>query len=164
MCATLCTASAIGTSAGSAARASSVGTGSGGIAITPSMPGGGSNRSAPASVQITNPPRSAAATLSGWPSISIAFSRIGASSSNRWSAATSPATIAAALDPNPAPTGISDRMWKVSPSAGCSASNARTHRFERSVGTPGTSVWTKNSPVSSTSSSRFRESAAARQS
>ncbi len=71
-----------------------------------------------------------------------------------WSAAARPATIAAALDPSPAAAGISERIWKVTPSAGRSASNARTQRFERSVGIPGTSVCTKNSPVSSTSSSR----------
>ncbi len=50
-----------------------------------------------------------------------------------------PPTIAAALDPRPAASGISERIVKRSPSAGCSRSNARTHRFVRSSGTPGTS-------------------------
>ena len=78
-----------------------------------------------------------------------------------WSAAARPATIAAALEPSPAATGISERIWKVTPSAGWRRSNARTHRFERSAGRPGTSEWTKNSPVSSASSSRCSDSAAA---
>ena len=43
---------------------------------------------------------------------------------------------------------------RIPPSAGRSASNARTHRFDRSVGTPGMSVSIDSSPVSSTS--RFR--------
>ena len=78
-----------------------------------------------------------------------------------WSAAASPATMAAALEPSPADGGISDRIRKASPSAGCSASKARTHRLVRSSGTPGTSHSTENSPVSSTSSSRPSDSAAA---
>ena len=78
-----------------------------------------------------------------------------------WSAAARPATIAAALDPRPAASGISERMWNVSPSAECRRSKARTHRLERSTGTPSTSEWTKNSPVSSTSSSRWSDRAAA---
>ena len=48
-----------------------------------------------------------------------------------------PATVAAALEPRPAPTGISELMWKVRPSAGCSASKACTQRLVRSQGTPG---------------------------
>ena len=78
-----------------------------------------------------------------------------------WSAATKPATIAAALDPRPAPTGISERNRKVTPSAGWSSSNARTQRLSWSTGTPSMSVSTANSPVSSTSSSRCTASAAA---
>ena len=35
-----------------------------------------------------------------------------------WSAAASPATIAAALEPSPAAAGISERIWNVTPSAG----------------------------------------------
>ena len=162
-CPTLCTASSSGSSAGIAARAAAVGTSWLGIASTPSSPGAGSKRTgaSPAPGQITKPPWSAAATLSGCPSSSAASSNSGASSSYMWSAAASPATIAAALEPRPAATGISERIWKVTPSAGRSRSNARTHRFERSVGRPGTSECTKNSPVSSTSSSSRSESAAA---
>ena len=109
-CATLWTASVTGTSAGMAARASTVGTGSGGMASRPSSPGGGSSRVTPSASQITNPPSSAAAALSGWPSSSRASSNTGASSSYMWSAAARPATVAAALEPSPAPTGISERM------------------------------------------------------
>ena len=60
-----------------------------------------------------------------------------------------------------AEAGISERIWKVMPSAGCRRSNAFTQRLLRSVGTPGTSECTKNSPVSSTSSSSCSERAAA---
>ena len=63
--------------------------------------------------------------------------------------------------PGRRPRGISERIWKVRPSAGRNASKACTQRLVRSQGTPGVSQWTKNSPVSSTSSSRERSSAAA---
>src|SRR5205085_576746 len=84
-------ASSIGTSAGSAARASAVGTGSGGSAITPSSPGAGSKRCTSSPAQTTNPPKIAAATLSGWPSTFAAMRWTSASSSYMWSAATRPA-------------------------------------------------------------------------
>jgi hypothetical protein len=69
--------------------------------------------------------------------------------------------MAAALEPRPAASGISERTWKVTSSAARSISKARTQRFVRSHGTPGSSQCTKNSPVSSTSSSSESESAAA---
>ena len=40
-----------------------------------------------------------------------------------------PRTIAAALRPSPAAGGISERIWKVTPSAGRRRSKARAHRF-----------------------------------
>ena len=55
-------------------------------------------------------------------------------SSKRWSAANSPATIAAALEPSPRASGISVRIRKASPSAGCRLSKARTNRLSRPVG------------------------------
>ena len=59
-----------------------VGTGSGGVTITPSRPARGSKRCGVAPrVQITKPPSSAAATLSGWPSSSAALARM---SSGSW--------------------------------------------------------------------------------
>ena len=71
-----------------------------------------------------------------------------------WSAATSPATIAAALDPSPADTGISERIVNEIPSAECSDSKARTHRLVRSDGSSASPTSTVNRPDSSTSSSR----------
>jgi hypothetical protein len=109
------------------------------------------------------PPCSAAATLSGWPSSSRACASTSASISNRWSAAISPATIAAALEPRPPASGISDAIRNVKSSAGCSRSNARTQRFSRPRET-GRSVSTAKLPVSSTSSSTCSEIAAAMQS
>ena len=125
------------------------------------MPGAGSNRSGRPPAQITNPPYSAAATLSGCPSISAARSNTGASSSYMWSAATRPATIAAPLDPSPAETGICELMRNDNPSDGCRASNARTHRLVRSLGRSASPASTLVSPVSSTSSSSWMASAAA---
>src|SRR4051794_22387380 len=58
--------------------------------------GGGSKRVASPSAPMTKPPCSAAATLSGWPSSSLASASRSASSSKRWSAAIRPATYAAA--------------------------------------------------------------------
>ena len=49
--------------------------------------------------------------------------------------------------PARAPSGISLRIPKSRPSAGCSHSNARTHRFERSAGTSRPPTSTENSPV-----------------
>ena len=46
-----------------------------------------------------------------------------------WSAAISPATIAAALEPSPPLSGIFDEIRNSKPSAGCSRSNARTTRL-----------------------------------
>ena len=143
-----------------AALAAAVDTSKPGIASTPSRPAGGSNRTG-SPAHITNPPSSAAATLSGCPSSSAASSNSGASSSYMWSAAHSPATIAAALEPSPAASGISERIVKRTPFAGCSRSKARTHRLSRSSGTPGRSHSTPKSPHSLTSSSSLRSSAAA---
>ncbi len=75
--ATLTTASSTGTFLGMAFRASSVGTCSLGMTRTASTPSGGSSLvalTAPSRrEQTTNPPWTAAATLSGWPSISAAW-------------------------------------------------------------------------------------------
>ena len=70
--ATLCTASAIGTVAGSAARAARCAPPRRARRAPPPSPTGISNRRTSAPSQITKPPCSAAATLSGWPSISVA--------------------------------------------------------------------------------------------
>ncbi len=130
--ATFATASPMGTAAGSAARASAVLTGVSGTTRIASSPSGGSNRVTSVPSQITNPPFSAAATLSGWPSISLASVSTSASSSKMWSAASSPATIAAALDPRPPLSGIAERIVNSNASGGCSASKARTTRLRRS--------------------------------
>ena len=58
------------------------------------------------------------------------------SSSNRWSAASRPATIAEALEPRPPVSGISERMRKVKSSAGCRLSKARTQRLSLPAGRP----------------------------
>ncbi len=151
----------MGTSAGIAARASAVDTCASGRASTASRPGGGSKRTGSSPAQTTNPPSRAAATLSGCPSSSRASANSGASSSYMWSAATRPATMAAALDPRPAASGISERIVKRWPSAGWRRSNARTQRLSRPSGTPGRSHTTANSSASSTSSSSVSPSAAA---
>ena len=57
----------------------------------------------------TMEPSTQAATLSGWPSMRAASSRIRSGfqpSPRRWSAITTPAVSAAALDPRPLPIGI----------------------------------------------------------
>ena len=95
-----------------------------GTTASASRPVGGSKRAACPSAQMTKPPCSAAATLSGWPSSSVASASRSASSSNMWSAAIRPATIAAALEPSPPESGISERIRNVKPSAGCRRSNA----------------------------------------
>lgn len=155
------TASASGTCEGSTERASGVASVSLGTTSTASNPMGGSKRSTCVPSQMTNPPFSAAATLSGWPSSSAATLSTSASSSNRWSAASNPATIAAALEPSPADSGMSDEILNSNPSAGCRRSNALTTRLSRSRGTA-SRVSTANVPVSCTSSSRWSERAAAR--
>ncbi len=97
--------------------------------------------STPATV---NPPSSAGAALSGWPSIATAIS-----SMVRWvsgppvraSAATIPATVAAADDPRPRASGTRLVIRIRQPSAAGSpsdataraASSARTTRFDRSA-------------------------------
>ena len=148
---------------GSAARAARVCTASSGTTASASRPVGASKRVARPSAHTTKPPYSAAATLSGWPSSSLACASRSASSSNRWSAASSPATIAAALEPRPPTSGISERILNVKPSAGRRRSNARTQRFSRPRLTADRSR-RRSCPVSSTSSSRCRASAAAMQS
>src|SRR5439155_9875229 len=80
------------------------------------------------------------------------------------SAATSPATIAAPLEPSPAAKGTSDSMRKERRSTGWRSANDLTQRFESSAGTACPPTSTENSPVSSTSSSRNRETAPARES
>ena len=102
--------------------------------------------------------------MSGWPSSSLALTSISSlerPSSKRWSAAKSPATIAAALEPSPRASGISLRSVKAIPSAGRRLSKARTSRFSRSVGSSAPPGSKENSPASSTSSSRKSETAAA---
>ena len=62
-----------------------------------------------------------------------------------WSAAISPATIAAALEPSPRASGICEVISKRMPSAEWSSSKARTHRFERSRGSSSSPVSIANS-------------------
>ena len=114
--------------------------------------------------QITKLPYSDAATLSGWPSTRAACcisSSRSSASSYMWSAATSPATIAAPLDPRPASSGISERILKLRPSIACSSENARTQRLVSSAGRRASPASTEKLPVSSTSSSRCSDTAAA---
>ena len=93
----------------------------------------------------TNPPSSAAAALSGWPSIAVARrSRSGLVSGSPRSAlpATSPATVAAADDPRPRASGISlcisirqPTPSGISPRTSRSAASIPwTQRFSRSAG------------------------------
>ena len=82
-------------------------------------------------------------------------------SSKRWSAAKSPATIAAALEPSPRASGISLRRRKAMPSAGVQALEGADDRLSRPVETSSPPGSSENSPVSSTSSSRCSETAAA---
>ena len=102
--------------------------------------------------------------MSGWPSSCVALASISSfvsPSSKRWSAAKRPATIAAALEPSPRARGIPLRSRKAIPSAGRRLSKALTIRLSRSVGTAAPPVSKENSPVSSTSSSRNSDTAAA---
>ncbi len=77
------------------------------------------------------------------------------------SAATIPATIAAALEPRPPTSGICERIANETPSAGCSRSNALTARFLRPCAT-GRSVVSSKASARCTSSSRCIPSAAAK--
>ncbi len=158
-CAMLNTASAIGIREGSASRAFCVRTAVAGTTSRHSRPGGGSKRSAWPSTHSTKPPRIAAATLSGWPSIFVASPSTSAPSSKIESAATRPATIAAALVPSPPESGMSDRIVNSKSSGEARAANPRTIRLRLSRAIR-RSVWTANCPVSTTSTSRCRSSAA----
>ena len=89
---TLCTASASGTWAGIAARALAVRTCLCGTTRIASSPAGTSKRAARAPTHTTNPPISAAAALSGWPSSLVAAGSSDTSSSKIESAAIRPAT------------------------------------------------------------------------
>src|SRR4051794_20720237 len=75
------------------------------------------------------------------------------------SAATRPATIAAALVPRPPLSGMSERIVNSNVSGGASAANPRTIRLRRSRAIR-RSVWTPKRPVSTTSTSMCRSSAA----
>src|SRR3954452_22935120 len=75
------------------------------------------------------------------------------------SAATRPATIAAALVPRPPLSGMSERIVNSNASGGASAAKPRTIRLRRSRAIR-RSVWTAKRPVSSTSSAMCRSSAA----
>ncbi len=143
------TASLTGIREGSASRAFWVRTAVRGTTSRHSRPGGGSKRSACPSAQSTKPPSSAGATLSGCPSSRVAWASRSAPSSKMLSAATRPATIAAALVPRPPLSGMSERIVNSNVSGGCSAANPRTIRLRRSRAIR-RSVWTANWPVSST--------------
>ena len=82
-----------------------------------------------------------------------------APSSKIESAATSPATNAAALVPRPPESGMSERIVNSKSSGGCSAAKPRTHRLRRSRAIR-RFVWTAKRPVSTTSTSMCRSSAA----
>src|SRR4051812_1034360 len=75
------------------------------------------------------------------------------------SAATSPATIAAALVPSPPDSGMSLRIVNSNVSGGASAAKPRTIRLRRSRAIR-RSVWTAKRPVSATSRTTCRSSAA----
>src|SRR4051794_15084597 len=75
------------------------------------------------------------------------------------SAATRPATIAAALVPRPPLSGMSERIVNSNASGGASAANPRTIRLRRSRAIR-RSVWTAKWPGSMTSTSMCRSSAA----
>ena len=139
------TASATGIRDGSASRAFCVRTAWPGTTSRHSRPGGGSKRSAWPSAHSTKPPSSAAATLSGWPSSFVASASTSAPSSKIESAATRPATIAAALVPSPPESGMSERIVNSKSSGGCSAANPRTIRLRRSRAIR-RSVWTAKRP------------------
>src|SRR4051794_2655399 len=153
------TASLIGIREGRASRAFWVRTAVRGTTSRHSRPGGGWKRSAWPSPHSTKPPSSAGATLSGWPSSRVAWASRSAPSSKMLSAATRPATIAAALVPSPPLSGMSLRIVNSKSSGGCSAANPRTIKLRRSRAIR-RSVWTANWPVSSTSTSMCRSSAA----
>ena len=143
------TASRCGTSCGRAARMADVERGLSGMKSTARRSRGGSKRTVsgrPSTMAMTTkPPRRAAVALSGWPSISIE-----SVSSRRWSrplpvsasAATRPATVAAADEPRPRAMGTWFCIWMRKPrSAGTwpsaqrrPVSRATTKRLSRVVG------------------------------
>src|SRR3954469_17701087 len=153
------TASLTGIRLGSASRALAVRTLWRGTTSRHSRPSGGAKRSAWPSAHRTKPPSSAGATLSGCPSSRIAWASRSAPSSKMLSAATRPATIAAALVPKPPLSGMSERIVNSNVSGGASAANPRTIRLRRSRAIR-RSVWTAKLPVSCTSTSMCRSSAA----
>ena len=119
----------IGTSAGSAARAARVRTGSLGHDRQRLQ---AARRVEPRDLAVGDRSRSPRAArrrrCRGGPRWRVASASRSASSSNRWSAAISPATTAAALEPSPPESGISERIVKVKSSAGCRRSKARTQQ------------------------------------
>src|SRR6266699_1882191 len=124
-------ASACGSVAGSAARARCVSTVNSGTANTSASDGCSGNgvTTRPSVSRSTRfaPPNTAGATLSGWPSSSLASSaRAGASSLSPSSptAAAAPATVAAAEEPSPRATGMSESAVRARP-AGTSCAQRR---------------------------------------
>src|SRR5947208_13349371 len=136
-------ASACGSMAGSAARARFVSTVNSGTANTSASDGciGNGVTTRPSGSRSTRlaPPNRAGGTLSGWPSSSLASSaRAGASSLSPSSptAAAAPATVAAAEEPRPRATGMSDSAVSARPAGG--SCRARRHaatkpRYSRSA-------------------------------
>ena len=172
-------ASACGTCWGSSPRATSVDSDSGGTnsaAPTRSSTGAPTayHSSRSSRPEMTKPPCSAGATLSGWPSSSMASSSSAASSrssrppSTSARASTSPPTMAAEDEPRPRACGMA--LWQLSRSpVGCPPRTskarriARTTRWSSSRGTtpapaPVTST-TRPEPASSPSSSSRRSRA-----
>ena len=136
---------------------------SGGVTITPSSPAGGSKRAAPRrSAQIDEAAEQRRGDVVGMAlELAVACSNSGASSSYMWSAAARPATIAAALDPSPA----DDRDLRADPERQPVGGVQRLERAHARgscgrAGRPAGRSRPQNSPVSSTSSSRYSDSAA----
>src|SRR5437870_2644630 len=137
------TASACGSVAGSAARARFVSTVKSGTANTSASDGcngsGVTTRpSGPRSTRLA-PPKTAGATLSGWPSRSLPSSASPARSSfssSSAAAAAAPATVAAAEDPSPRATGMSESAASARPAGtSCPARRqaATKPRYSRSA-------------------------------
>ena len=142
---TFATASARETLSGRTPRAAAVGIRRSGTRRAGRRSGCGSSRCTESSSSaIVKPPNTAAATLSGWPSISAANANteIGSASiprSSRADAATTPATVAAADEPSPRSSGIRFRPRRASGASGsdsrpATADITRPIRYEPSVG------------------------------
>ncbi len=163
----LAAASRCRTVSGRRPRATSVRTPCGGTKITAEMDGSTgaccAQTSSPVRPLITNPPSSAGATLSGWPSIRLArasAARRRAGRSPSWTrprASTMPPTMAADDEPSPRLCGIRLVQATCKPGGWRSiASNAarieRTTRCRSSSGT-----WSAPSPATCTSRSSARD-------